>query len=151
MAVRGRKHIAPVDQRPAALEFPPARHPELFARPNNFNLGFCVSGQQSHSHWTADGHPAMESCGIRSHFISYQYPRRTRKGNSPRAAVSPPMTLKMLRLSPHVPSANEGSQSPSSDADAAAAVVVTDVVEVVVVVVVVLADEDCLQSHLGLQ
>ena len=89
------------------------------------------------------------SGGIRRHFISSQYPRRTRKGNSPRAAVSPPMTLKMLRLRPHVPSANEGSQSPSSDASAA--VVVTEVVEVVLAVVVVLDEEDSHQSHLGSQ
>ena len=88
----------------------------------------------------------------------YQYPRRTRKGNSPRAAVSPPITLKMLRLRPHVPSANEGSQSPSSEEEdlevALVVVVVTEVVVVIVVVVVevVVRDDeaDCLQSHLEL-
>ena len=67
--------------------------------------------------------------------------------------MSPPITLKMLRLRPHVPSANEGSQSPSSEeADVAfvVVVVVTDVVVVVVVVVLDEVDEDNIQSHLRL-
>ena len=69
--------------------------------------------------------------------------------------MSPPITLKMLRLRPHVPSANEGSQSPSSEeADVAfvvvVVVVVTDVVVVVVVIVLDEVDEDNIQSHLRL-
>ena len=85
-----------------------------------------------------------------------QYPSRTRKGNSPRAAASPPITLKMLRLRPHSPSANEGSQSPDSEEDFEAAfvdVIIEVVVAVVVVEVVVLEeDEDSFfQPHLGSQ
>ena len=87
--------------------------------------------------------------------MSYQYPSRTRKGNSPRAAVSPPITLKMLRLRPHVPSANEGSQSPiSEDFEAAFVDVITEVVVVGVVEVVVLDEDESdvfLQPHLGSQ
>ena len=61
--------------------------------------------------------------------------------------------MKRLRLRPHVPSANEGSQSPNSeDFEVALVVVVSEVVEVVVVVEVVILDEvDCLQSHLELE
>ena len=38
VAVRSRKHVAPVDQRPATLELPPARHPERFERPKKTSI-----------------------------------------------------------------------------------------------------------------
>ena len=96
---------------------------------------------------------------LRLREFSNQYPSRTRKGNWPRAAASPPITLKMLRLRPHSPSANEGSQSPDSEEDfdlepAFVDVIIEVVVVVVVVVEVVVLEEDednFFHPHLGSQ